>query len=105
DGNGNGLLSEPVVIGRNPSTTQNEQQVTVMDVTRQLSKNHLRLSLNSDGLPVVEDLGSTNGTSLSHEQGPPLTLPPGRRVIIDEHTRVLFSGHELKVSKGGASHA
>lgn len=101
DGNSNGFLQQPMVIGRNPSTQHHEQQVTVMDVSRQLSKNHVRLSLNDEGLPVVEDLGSTNGTSLSHEEGPPLTLPAGRRVIIDEQTRVLFCGHELSLARGG----
>ncbi|MCS6711092.1 RDD family protein [Brachybacterium sp. EF45031] len=57
-----------VVVGRNPRTDPEEVPFVLQDSTRSVSKTHLRVSRDGEGL-VVTDLGSTNGSEVLTAEG------------------------------------
>ncbi len=61
-------LSADTTIGRNPSPVAGSTLLPVNDPTRVLSKSHARFRLEGSTWSV-EDLGSTNGTALLHDDG------------------------------------
>lgn len=102
DGDDIGPLTEPIIFGRNPSPEEGTRAVTVMDLSREVSKQHLRLTITADGVAEVEDLNSTNGSQLQRRTGEPQPLAPGETHRFTEDMAVQFSGHTLTiVRKGG----
>lgn len=61
------LPADDVVIGRKPSA-DGLPAVAIPDPSRTLSKSHARLRLSGEGW-TIEDLDSTNGVALVHEDG------------------------------------
>lgn len=72
-------ITDTVLVGRNPSPAPEEsigQLVRVQDPGRSVSKTHLLVGVDADGVWVV-DRGSTNGTVV--------TLTDGQQIICAEH--------------------
>ena len=72
-------ITDTVLVGRNPAPAQEEsigQLVRVQDPGRSVSKTHLLVGVDADGVWVV-DRGSTNGTVV--------TLTDGQQIICAEH--------------------
>lgn len=75
-------IASTALLGRNPVAGEGEvvaETVRVMDLTRSVSKTHARLSWDGARLDV-EDLGSTNGTSILTADGSRLLCSPGQPV-------------------------
>ena len=74
-------VADDVVLGRD-----NEADVVLEDPSGKLSRRHARIRL-SDGMPVLEDLDSTNGTFLNGQRiEEPRPLSAGDRIEIGEST-------------------
>ena len=93
-----GPLTEPMVLGRNPAPAEGIRTVTVMDLAREVSQEHLRVTTDARGGAHVEDLGSTNGSTLVHADGISEPLARGKRYALTEGAIVQFSGHRLVVT-------
>ena len=61
-------LAPDTVVGRRPEHPEGTFGLTIHDETRTLSKTHARLRFTGQAW-TVEDLGSTNGVMLVHEDG------------------------------------
>lgn len=68
------------VIGRRPEPIGEAHPVVIADSTRTLSKTHARLRFDGVGW-VIEDLGSTNGVVLVHDDGREQELEPHQPVF------------------------
>jgi len=91
-----------VLLGRNPQPSPGEEAdelVKVLDDTRTVSKTHLSLEVQDDGLVVV-DRGSTNGSTVTTPQGrtrrctawSPLEVPDGSVVSMGDHWLTVRQG-------------
>ena len=98
DGSDMGPLTEPMVFGRNPAPAEGIRTVTVMDLAREVSQQHLRVTVNDVGAAQVEDLGSTNGSTLMRADGSSEPLESGRTYVLTDEMVVQFSGHRLTVT-------
>lgn len=87
-------LQRDNVIGRRPETVPGVHAVVIPDPTRTLSKTHARLSHDGEGW-VVEDLDSTNGVVLLHEDGREQELDPRQPVIATR--RLLLGTLEIEI--------
>lgn len=74
------LSATSVVIGRNPEGQPGEQQLSIPDRTRTLSKTHARLTVEGDEWRLV-DLNSTNGVVVVADDGTETLLDPGEGVV------------------------
>ena len=82
------------VVGRRPETVPGVHAVVIPDPTRTLSKTHARLSHDGEGW-VVEDLDSTNGVVLLHDDGREQELDPRQPVIATP--RLLLGTLEVEI--------
>lgn len=82
------------VVGRRPESVPGVHAVVIPDPTRTLSKTHARLSHDGDGW-VVEDLDSTNGVVLLHDDGREQELDPRQPVIATP--RMLLGTLEIEI--------
>ena len=74
-------VADDVVLGRD-----NQADIVLKDPSGKLSRRHARIHLQ-DGVPVLEDLGSTNGTFLNGKRiTEPRRLSAGDRIQIGEST-------------------
>ncbi len=80
-------LAQDNVIGRRPEAAPGAHPIVIPDPTRTLSKTHVRLRLSGE-IWVVEDLGSTNGVVLVHDDGSEQQLEAHRPVVAAR--RMLF---------------
>jgi hypothetical protein len=91
-------LTEPILVGRSPAPRNgapwSERLVAVDD--RAVSKTHLAVTPRN-GEVWVEDLHSTNGTSLVHASGTIEALAPGTPTRVNEGTSVVFGERRLEV--------
>ena len=65
------------------------QNEVVIDFDKRVSKRHARITFSSDGLPQIEDLGSSNGTIVNGVKIPPrepITLYPGSMIRLSSKT-------------------
>ncbi|CAA9300065.1 MAG: hypothetical protein AVDCRST_MAG48-1247 [uncultured Friedmanniella sp.] len=88
-----------VLLGRNPQPRPGEETaelVKVADETRTVSKSHLALDVDDDGLFVV-DRGSTNGSTVTTTDGLTTPCEPGRPVHVTEGSVVSIGDHWLTV--------
>ncbi|WP_024357292.1 FHA domain-containing protein [Leucobacter chironomi] len=101
DGAAAAFLDRPIVLGRNPTEQPGETAIAVADLAREVSKNHLRVTLSEAGEPIVQDLGSTNGTVLLHRDGRSALVAGGRSVVVDEFITVRIGDHSVQFTKNG----
>jgi pSer/pThr/pTyr-binding forkhead associated (FHA) protein len=82
-------LHGPIVIGRGLDVD------LVLD-DGEVSRRHARVTPSADGSAVVEDLGSTNGTFLNHDElYAPTRLDPGDELLIGVTLVELRTGEQL----------
>ena len=90
-------LSTVMVFGRDPSLdSANERAVAVPDPTRSVSRTHLRLGVDEQGL-WLEDANSANGTTIIGPDGRPSLATPGVKVRIASGTEVLIGDRRFTV--------
>ncbi|WP_084128043.1 FHA domain-containing protein [Demequina sp. NBRC 110055] len=102
DGSARHAVTGTVIIGRRPAAQDGSGTIVVNDLSRTLSKSHLRLEVQPEGQISVTDLGSTNGSAIVAPEGSrvrlaahvPREVPLGASVEIGDHM-VTFShgGH------------
>ena len=86
-----------MVFGRDPSLdSANERAVAVPDPTRSVSRTHLRLGVDEQGL-WLEDANSANGTTIIGPDGRPSLATPGVKVRIASGTEVLIGDRRFTV--------
>jgi FHA domain len=88
-------LGAPTVIGRDPSPTEGSAAAVVPGDTASVSKSHLLVEFDGNVL-MVEDLGSTNGTTLVTEAGQE-QLDSGRRARLADGDHVVLGALRLVV--------
>lgn len=76
DGDRSVIVTPRMMIGRNPTVVEGEIAVAIPDISRDLSKNHVRIHQDADGRLFATDLASTNGTRLRSADGTETRLPP-----------------------------
>lgn len=74
-----------------------------MDLTREVSKQHVRITLNDAGTVHAEDLGSTNGSYLVRPDGTESALTVGEAQPIEAGCSVRFSGHMITLTRTGGA--
>jgi pSer/pThr/pTyr-binding forkhead associated (FHA) protein len=90
-----------VLLGRNPQARPGEEAaelVKVSDETRTVSKTHLSLRVDANGMFVM-DRGSTNGTTLTNVVGVSKPCAAGAVVPVNEGAIISFGDHWLKVER------
>jgi uncharacterized RDD family membrane protein YckC len=95
------LVDEPVLLGRDPEARPGEtghRLVPLRSADMSLSKTHAQVRLTADGLLVVTDRGSTNGSTLLR-QGAVRELPVGRATTLLDGDRVRFGDREMRVRR------
>jgi hypothetical protein len=88
-------LGIPTVIGRDPSPTEGAAAAVVPGDTASVSKSHLLVEFDGRALRV-EDLGSTNGTTLITAAGQE-ELEAGRRATLADGDQVVLGALRLVV--------
>lgn len=71
-----------VSIGRSAAQPQGAGHLGIADATRTMSKRHATLRL-SDGVWLVSDLGSTNGTFVRSTDGAEVEVAPGTEAVVE----------------------
>ncbi len=89
-----------VLVGRNPPALPGGNVLRVDDPARSVSKTHLLLSADEDGLWVV-DRGSTNGTLVTLPDGQQIVCLPDRRVRLSAGSVVRFGASGFRVRRTG----
>lgn len=97
------LVDRDLVLGRAPSSQDPaERLVPVPDPTRSLSRTHLRVGLDEEGI-WVEDAFSANGTSARMPAGEVLELERGVRRHLPTGTVLTLGERTLTLAVEGAS--
>lgn len=94
-------ISGLVLLGRNPQPRPGEEEaelIKVADETRTVSKSHLGLGADANGMWVM-DRGSTNGSTVTNSSGVSRPCPPGTVVQVAEGNIVSFGDHWLEVRR------
>lgn len=89
------------LVGRDPEARHGEQVrhlVALRSDDMSLSKTHAQFQVASDGVLVVMDRGSTNGSVLVR-QGVGRELAPGRPATLLDGDRVRFGDREMRVTR------
>ncbi|WP_454041335.1 RDD family protein [Cellulosimicrobium sp. Marseille-Q8652] len=97
------VVDGPALVGRNPQPADGEDWilVAVEDPTRSVSKTHVELGVDPDGL-WVSDRGSTNGTVVSAPGAAPRVAEPGARVRVPVGATIHVGDRRLVVHPGPA---
>ncbi|WP_435738717.1 RDD family protein [Cellulosimicrobium sp. PMB13] len=97
------VVDGPALVGRNPQPADGEDWilVAVEDPTRSVSKTHVELGVDPDGL-WVSDRGSTNGTVVSVPGAAPRVAAPGARVRVPVGATIHVGDRRLVVHPGPA---
>ncbi len=104
DGQSRHVLTGTAIVGRRPvAEGEGQTTITVTDLTRRLSKNHLCLEVAYDGALFVTDLGSTNGSAIVGPDGSREVLLPHAPAQLELHDTVTLGDHQLTFSQGGGS--
>jgi len=88
-----------VLLGRNPQPRPGEDDaelVKIADDTRTVSKTHLALSVDPDGLAVM-DRGSTNGSTVTDTRGDSTMCQAGMPLRVADGSIVSFGQHWLRI--------
>ncbi len=94
-------VQDLVLLGRNPQPRAGEedaQLIKVADETRTVSKSHLALGVDGNGMYVM-DRGSTNGSTVTTQDGESQRCPPGDLVAVHPGAVVSFGDHWLEVRR------
>lgn len=104
DGQSRHVLTGTAIVGRRPvAEADGQSTIEVTDLTRTLSKNHLRLSVESDSTLVATDLGSTNGSAIVGPDGARTDLLPHAPAPLGLDDSVTLGDHRLTFSQGGSA--
>jgi uncharacterized RDD family membrane protein YckC len=90
-----------ILLGRNPQPRPGEDDaelIKVADETRTVSKTHLALGVDANGMYVM-DRGSTNGSTVTNASGVSKPCPAGDLVSVAEGNIVSFGDHWLEVRR------
>lgn len=90
-----------VLLGRNPQPQPGEedaQLIKLADETRTVSKSHLGIGQDLDGLFVV-DRGSTNGSTVTTPDGLSTRVPTGDVVRVEAGSVVSIGDHWLRIRR------
>lgn len=90
-----------ILLGRNPQPRAGEedaQLIKVADETRTVSKSHLALNVDGNGMYVM-DRGSTNGSTVTLQDGEAQPCPPGDLISVHPGAVVSFGDHWLEVRR------
>ncbi len=90
-----------VLLGRNPRPEPGEedaQLVKIADETRTVSKLHLAIGIDANGLYVV-DRGSTNGSTVTSPGGASKRCRPGDVVYVSPGSIVSMGDHWLEIRR------
>lgn len=93
------VVDGPVLLGRDPEARPGEavhHLVPLRSADLSVSKTHAQLRLTAQGLLVVTDRGSTNGSTLLR-QGAARELPAERAITLLAGDRVRFGDREMRV--------
>jgi uncharacterized RDD family membrane protein YckC len=91
-----------VLLGRNPQPDAGEedaQLIKIADETRTVSKSHLAVGVDVDGVYVV-DRGSTNGSTVSTTNGMSARCKAGEMVRVGEGAIISIGDHWLEITRG-----
>jgi uncharacterized RDD family membrane protein YckC len=92
-----------VLLGRNPQPNAGEedaQLIKIADETRTVSKSHLAVGVDANGVYVV-DRGSTNGSTVSTTNGMSSRCRAGEMVRVGDGAIVSIGDHWLEITRGG----
>jgi len=92
-----------VLLGRNPQPKAGEedaQLIKIADETRTVSKSHLAVGVDANGVYVV-DRGSTNGSTVSTTNGMSSRCRAGEMVRVGDGAIVSIGDHWLEITRGG----
>ncbi|WP_062517006.1 FHA domain-containing protein [Demequina gelatinilytica] len=104
DGKVRHTLAATTIVGRRPAAAQPGQAtVTLPDLSRTLSKSHLRIDVDARGAVIAMDLGSTNGSAITMADGVRRMLAPYERVQVGHHDTVTLGDHALTFIPGGGA--
>lgn len=92
------LVEKAAVIGRNPAAADGAEQLVLKDGTRSVSKTHLRIDDSGEDITVT-DLGSTNGSTIVHEDGSRETLHPDAATILPLGAQLTLGDRALSVER------
>ncbi|MGP5639377.1 RDD family protein [Brachybacterium tyrofermentans] len=92
------LVEKAAVIGRNPSAADGAEQLVLKDGTRSVSKTHLRIDDSGEDITVT-DLGSTNGSTIVHEDGSRVALLPDAATILPLGAQLTLGDRALSVER------
>jgi hypothetical protein len=95
------IIDRLVLLGRNPRPEPGEedaQLVKIADETRTVSKLHLAIGVDSNGLYVV-DRGSTNGSTVTSPGGASKRCRPGDVVHASAGSIVSMGDHWLEIRR------
>src|SRR4029450_5755185 len=91
-----------VLLGPNPQPKVGEedaQLIKIADETRTVSKSHLAVGVDGDGVYVV-DRGSTNGSTVSTTNGMSTRCKAGELVRVGEGAIVSIGDHWIEITRG-----
>lgn len=91
-------VQKPVVVGRNPSASEEEVLFVFKDDTRSVSKTHLRIDGTGENITVT-DLGSTNGSAILREDGSRESLVPNTATVLPAGASVAIGDRTLDVGR------
>src|SRR5699024_7835927 len=93
-------VQKPVVVGRNPSASEEEVLFVFKDDTRSVSKTHLRIDGTGENITVT-DLGSTNGSAILREDGSRESLVPNTATVLPAGASVAIGDRTLDAGRSG----
>lgn len=96
------VLGTAVVFGRAPAPVINGDDLYALpDMSRELSKNHFRVSTDTSEAVFFEDLGSTNGTWFQSANGEVIQLSPGIKYPMSQDVAILAGDFQVTYRKVG----
>lgn len=94
-------VSGLILLGRNPQARPGEedaQLIKVSDDSRTVSKSHLAIGVDGNGMYVM-DRNSTNGSTVTTPDGQSRKCPPGDIVPVQPGAVVSFGDHWLEIRR------
>lgn len=92
-------VGDGIALGRDPSPIAGLRPVQIVDATMSLSKTHAAVR-RANGVFWLEDLHSTNGTSVVPPTGPAVALTAGQPVLVAPGAIVQLGDRRVQVLAG-----
>ena len=96
------VFSGAAVVGRGPTAPEGAVPLAVPDLSRTLSKSHASL-VRRGAVVVLNDLGSTNGTTVQTVDGGVVPVSPGAEAELRPGAVVSIGDHEFTLDFAGDS--